>query len=83
MPAIPLSAAAQLYIEQRTSQRITGSTAGSTAFAAPGSGDTLAALPTIRGAPGANTLAALTERELARSLKRNSAGSRFGAFGER
>ena len=84
MPAIPLSAAAKLYIEQRTSQRITGSISTPTAFVSNGRGDTLAALPIIRGAgTGINTLAGLTEREHARSLKRNSAGSRFGSFGER
>ncbi len=78
MPAIPLSAAAQLYIEQRTSHR--------SAITSPGSGDTLAALPNIRGA-SANTLAGLVERETSRSQKRGSAGSRFAgkvtSFGDR
>lgn len=79
MPAIPLSAAAQLYIEQRTSSRF--------AITSPGSGDTLAALPTIRGASG-NTLAGLVERDNSRSSqKRGSAGSRFAgkvaSFGDR
>jgi Arf-GAP with SH3 domain, ANK repeat and PH domain-containing protein len=77
MPAIPLSAAAQLYIEQRTSHRM--------AITSPGSGDTLAALPSIRG-PTANTLAGLAERDSSRT-KRGSAGSRFGGmvapFGDR
>jgi Arf-GAP with SH3 domain, ANK repeat and PH domain-containing protein len=77
MPAIPLSAPAKLYIEQRTSHRF-----ATPALISPGSGDTLAALPNIRGT-GANTLAGMTEREHSRSLKRNSAGSRFGGFGER
>jgi Arf-GAP with SH3 domain, ANK repeat and PH domain-containing protein len=78
MPAIPLSSAAQLYIEQRTSHR--------NAITSPGSGDTLAALPTIRGA-GANTLAGLAERDNARLQKRGNAGSRFAgkvaSFGDR
>lgn len=68
MPAIPLSAAAQLYIEQRTSHRVP--------ITSPGSGDTLAALPAIRG-PGANPFAGLTERDNSRLQKRGSAGSRF------
>lgn len=78
MPAIPLSAAAQLYIEQRTSHR--------SAITSPGNGDTLAALPNIRGA-STNTLASLAERDNAKFQKRGSAGSRFAgkvtSFGDR
>ena len=74
MPAIPLSAAAQLYIEQRTSHR--------TAITSPGSGDTLAALPTI-GGPVANTLTSLAaERDTSRFTKRGNPASRY-SFGER
>lgn len=71
MPAIPLSAAAQLYIEQRTSHRL--------AITSPGSGDTLAALPTIR-ATGTNTLAGFVERDNSRLQKR---GVRAPALQER
>jgi Arf-GAP with SH3 domain, ANK repeat and PH domain-containing protein len=78
MPAIPLSAAAQLYIEQRTTQRM--------AVASPGNGDTLGALPTIQGG-GTNTLAVMSERDSSRLQRRGNAGSRFAgkvaAFGER
>lgn len=78
MPAIPLSAAAQLYIEQRTSHRH--------AITSPGSGDTLAALPIIKG-PGANAFAGQIDRDSLRFQKRGSAGSRFAgkvsSFGDR
>lgn len=78
LPAIPLSAAAQLYIEQRTSHR--------KAIASPGSGDILTALPSIKGS-GGNILPGLADRDTSRLQKRSSAGSRFGgkvaSLGER
>ena len=78
MPAIPLSSAAQLYIEQRTSHR-------NAALSAGGGVDSLAPLPMITRANG---LATVVEREnSARLQKRGSAGSRFGGkisgFGDR
>lgn len=65
MPAIPLSPAAQLYVQQRT---VRGGGMGSN-----GSGDTLSALPTIRGSEGQS--AETKERE--KLQKRGSAGARF------
>lgn len=73
LPAIPLSAAAQLYIEQRTSPRI--------AITSPGSGDTLAALPSIRG-PAGNALTNVAERDTSRFQKRGNPVSRF-SFSDR
>lgn len=67
-PAIPLSPAAQLYIEQRTGRGETHS---------QGTGDTLSALPTIRGVSGGSAQG-LAERERETKLqKRGSAGGRF------
>ena len=68
MPAIPLSPAAQLYVEQRTGRGETHTQAH---------GDTLSALPTFRGVSGGPALG-LAEREREAKLqKRGSAGGRF------
>lgn len=74
MPAIPLSAAAQLYIEQRTKHR--------SVISSPGGADTLAALPNI-GGPMAHSLRSLAiERDTSTLPKRGAPVSRF-SFGER
>ena len=78
LPAIPLSAAARLYIEQRTA-RTTGIGSGMGNWA----GDTLGPLPTMtRGGSGGGSLFSSSgplerEKEAAKLQKRGSAGSRF------
>jgi Arf-GAP with SH3 domain, ANK repeat and PH domain-containing protein len=79
LPAIPLSAAAQLYMEQRIGY--------ATGLTSPPTGDTLAALPTIKGA-GLNTFTSIGERDKSRLQKRGgNAGSLFAgkgpSFGDR
>ncbi|KAK2750100.1 hypothetical protein FQN57_004592 [Myotisia sp. PD_48] len=73
MPAIPLSPAAQLYVNQRT-----GRTTGMVATG--GKGDTLGALPTIRGTgegqSGGGSIA-VDNKEREKLHKRGSAGARF------
>ncbi|KAK2880027.1 hypothetical protein FQN49_000633 [Arthroderma sp. PD_2] len=68
MPAIPLSQAAQLYVNQRTvrSSRLGGG---------GNNGDTLGALPNIRGNDSPGSFSPIEERE--RLHKRGSAGARF------
>jgi Arf-GAP with SH3 domain, ANK repeat and PH domain-containing protein len=65
MPAIPLSTAAQLYIEQRTTHR--------SSMSSSGNGDTLGALPMIKGAV-VNPLATLAERDASRLQRRPNSG---------
>ncbi|KAM5471199.1 hypothetical protein MauCBS54593_003539 [Microsporum audouinii] len=72
MPAFPLSEAAQLYLNQRTvrSSRLVGGGSGT--------GDTLSALPTIRGHEGnGSSSPAVDSKERERLHKRGSAGARF------
>ncbi|KAL5335250.1 hypothetical protein BJX70DRAFT_401759 [Aspergillus crustosus] len=74
-PPIPLSAAAQLYLNQRTARL---SNLGSPTSAAAAA-DTLGSLPTIRG-PGASSDQApstLDSKEREKLHKRGSAGARF------
>ena len=67
LPAIPLSPAAKLYVEQRTGR--SGTTSGQ---------DTVGALPTIRGVGGGHGFSGPVEKEREAKLqKRGSAGSRF------
>ncbi|KAL9112493.1 MAG: hypothetical protein Q9227_003335 [Pyrenula ochraceoflavens] len=67
MPAIPLSPAAKLYVEQRSGRG--GSTPGQ---------DTVGALPTIRGVGGGHGFGGTVEKEREAKLqKRGSAGGRF------
>ncbi|EEP82934.1 conserved hypothetical protein [Uncinocarpus reesii 1704] len=79
MPAIPLSPAAQLYVNQRTG-RVVGS--GMTTAIA-GGGDTISALPTIRDfGSGTNSVmspspAEMNTKEREKLHKRGSAGARF------
>jgi len=79
LPAIPLSAAARLYIEQRTA-RTSGIGSGPLGN---GAGDTLGPLPTMtRGGTGGGSLFSSSgplerEKESARLQKRGSASSRF------
>ncbi|WEW60102.1 hypothetical protein PRK78_005587 [Emydomyces testavorans] len=78
MPLIPLSPAAQLYVNQRTGRvigsAVTTSTTGS-------GGDTLGALPTIRdsgtGANNFSSPAEMNSKEREKLHKRGSAGARF------
>nr|KMM69734.1 centaurin-beta-2 [Coccidioides posadasii RMSCC 3488] len=77
MPAIPLSPAAQLYVNQRTGRAL----GSGNPTASPG-GDTLSALPTIRDfGSGGNGLmpspAEMNNKERERLHKRGSAGARF------
>ena len=73
MPAIPLSAGAQLYIEQRTGRASEGNDGNQ----ARGR-DTLSALPNIRGPSGAPTaISGPLEDQQSKLQKRGSAGSRF------
>ena len=65
-PAIPLSAAAKLYIEQRTA-RITGT----------GPGDTLGPLPMLGGSRGGFSGPLEKDQGTSRLQKRGSAGARF------
>lgn len=68
LPAIPLSPAAKLYVEQRTG-RGGGATSGQ---------DTVGALPTIRSVGGGHGFAGPMEKEREAKLqKRGSAGGRF------
>ncbi|EFR01806.1 ARF GTPase activator protein Csx2 [Nannizzia gypsea CBS 118893] len=72
MPAFALSEAAQLYLTQRTirSSRLDGG--------GNGTGDTLSALPTIRGPEGnGSSMPAVDSKERERLQKRGSAGARF------
>ncbi|KAI1908514.1 hypothetical protein LOZ61_003800 [Ophidiomyces ophidiicola] len=79
MPAIPLSPAAQLYINQRTG-RVVGSGAGPVTTSG---GDTLGALPTIHGSgaainpPISPSPAEMNSKEREKLHKRGSAGARF------
>jgi Arf-GAP/SH3 domain/ANK repeat/PH domain-containing protein len=79
LPAIPLSAAARLYIEQRTA-RTSGIGSGAMGN---GAGDTLGPLPMMtRGGTSAGSLFSSSgslerEKDLAKLQKRGSAGSRF------
>lgn len=66
LPAIPLSAAAKLYIEQRTA-KITGS----------GPGDTLGPLPVLGGSRGGFSGPLEKDQGTSRLQKRGSAGARF------
>ncbi|KMU92303.1 centaurin-beta-2 [Coccidioides immitis H538.4] len=77
MPAIPLSPAAQLYVNQRTGRAL-----GSGNPTASSGGDTLSALPTIRdfGSGGDGLMpspAEMNNKERERLHKRGSAGARF------
>lgn len=75
MPAIPLSPAAQLYIEQRTGRGTSTGTSGGSS-----GNDRLSALPTIRGVSGSgSTSSGVSENQSkeAKLQKRGSAGSRF------
>ena len=73
MPAIPLSAAAQLYIEQRTGRPSEGGDGNQTK-----GHDTLGALPSIRGPSGTLTsISGPMESQQSKLQKRGSAGSRF------
>ncbi|EZF35124.1 hypothetical protein H109_04532 [Trichophyton interdigitale MR816] len=72
LPTFPLSESAQLYLTQRNvrSSRLDGG--GSS------TGDTLSALPTIRGLEGnASSMPAVDSKERERLHKRGSAGARF------
>ncbi|KAL2827294.1 hypothetical protein BJY01DRAFT_139353 [Aspergillus pseudoustus] len=74
-PPIPLSPAAQLYLNQRTA-RLTNFSAPAPAASPP---DTLGSLPTIRGtgASSEQTPSTLDNREREKLHKRGSAGARF------
>ena len=80
LPAIPLTAAARLYIEQRTART---SGIGSGMLMGTGTGDTLGPLPTMtRGGNGGGSLFSSSgplerEKESVKLQKRGSAGSRF------
>ena len=80
LPAIPLSAAARLYVEQRTART---SGIGSGRGTNNSTGDTLGPLPTMtRGGSGGGSLflsggSLEREKESAKLQKRGSAGSRF------
>ncbi|KAJ0416662.1 hypothetical protein BJY00DRAFT_229317 [Aspergillus carlsbadensis] len=74
-PPIPLSPAAQLYLNQRTA-RLSNFSAPAPAVSPP---DTLGSLPTIRGtgASSEHTPSTLDSREREKLHKRGSAGARF------
>ena len=80
LPAIPLSAAARLYVEQRTARTLG---IGSGRETNNSTGDTLGPLPTMtRGGSGGGSLFSSggpleREKDSAKLQKRGSAGSRF------
>ena len=80
MPAIPLSPAAQLYIEQRTG-RVSNIDHHKTQNTTGGQ-DSLSALPTIRGVSGSGAPVSVSgsvdgQNHESKLQKRGSAGSRF------